>query len=133
MRFKDLLGRSGKSHQESATGRLLTTPDVAAAEPRPLPAPPPPRPTTELPVADAFERLLAAEQGEAELPSVPAPAAPPAVLSDADVDRIARRVGERLAESPLADDLRRIVSEVSERLVREEIDRIRKAAEAREP
>jgi hypothetical protein len=83
-----------------------------------------------VPVADRFALLLAEEQGEA--PVVARAAAPPApTLTDRDIDRIALRVAERLAETPLAADVQRIVAEVSERLVKEEIQRIRKAAESR--
>jgi hypothetical protein len=77
-------------------------------------------------LADAFDRLLAEEQGEA-----------PAAfygsgygLSDADLDRIAARVADRLARGGLGDTVTRIVTEVSERLVREEIARIRQSASA---
>ena len=41
------------------------------------------------------------------------------------------RVAERLGSSSLAADIQRIVADVSERLVREEIERIRQAAESR--
>jgi hypothetical protein len=46
-------------------------------------------------------------------------------LSSEDLDALAARVLERLAQSPLPESLVRIVTEVSERLVREEIARIR--------
>lgn len=73
--------------------------------------------------ADAFAILLAEEQGEA----VPAPAVPQPTLeiSDAMVDRIADRVAERMLRSVFGEQLRGTVHEVSERLVREEIQRIR--------
>ena len=51
-----------------------------------------------------------------------------AELSDADVERIAARVAERLLRGPMTDTVTRVVAEVSERLVREEIARIRAAA-----
>ena len=154
MRFKDLLGRSNKPELDSPGGRLLTTPGgppPAASAPGTVPAPPPaivdapkpaaepPKPaavpvatTADLPVADAFERLLAVEQGEL----VPAPEPEPAAagpLSDEEIDRIARRVAERIGSTQLAADIQRIVADVSERLVREEIQRIRQAAESRQP
>jgi hypothetical protein len=75
-------------------------------------------------LADAFAMLLAEEQGEA-----------PATLyggsyglSEADLDRIAARVVDRLSRGALGGTVTRIVMEVSERLVREEIDRIRQSA-----
>ena len=59
------------------------------------------------------------------------PSPPVGPLSDADVERIAARVAERLLQGPMADKVARVVAEVSERLVREEIDRIRAAARSR--
>jgi hypothetical protein len=136
VRFRDLLGRSEKNDADPSRGRLVTAPEA------PLPVPPadresqeprPPRTapsSPDVPVADRFALLLAEEQGEA--PVVPRPAAPPALtLTDRDIDRIALRVAERLADTPLAADLQRVVAEVSERLVKEEIQRIRQAAESR--
>lgn len=52
-------------------------------------------------------------------------------LSDADVERIAARVAERLLQGPMADRVARVVADVAERLVREEIDRIRAAARSK--
>ena len=75
-------------------------------------------------LADAFDLLLAEEQGEA----------PAALygggygLSEADLERIAARVADRLTRGGLGDTVARIVTEVSERLVREEIERIRQSA-----
>jgi hypothetical protein len=54
-------------------------------------------------------------------------------LSDADIERLSARVAERFAAGPLRDEVRRIVAEVSERMVREEIARIRHVAESEEP
>ena len=153
MRFKDLLGRSNKPEPEPPTGRLLTTPGgpstnatpPASVAPPPTAAVEPPRPPAVvstaaapvLPVADAFEHLLAVEQGELvpapepePMPVEPPPAAGP--LSDEEIDRIAMRVAERLGSSLLAADIQRIVADVSERLVREEIQRIRQSAESRQ-
>jgi transglutaminase-like putative cysteine protease len=151
VRFKDLLGRSSKPEQEPPNGRLITPASGPAPSPsaadireeqraRPAsperPAVPPPAnppvgaPPSNLPVADRFAMVLAVEQGETTLPPPPAGDRDTA-LSDEDLDRLARRVAEHLASSPLATDVQRIVAEVSERLVREEIARIRKAAESR--
>jgi hypothetical protein len=80
-------------------------------------------------IAEAFSALLAAEQGE--------PGATPIrlgtngsapVVTDAMVDDVAKRVIQRLAlgSSEQMDGIvKQIVSNVAERLVREEIDRIR--------
>jgi CheY-like chemotaxis protein len=76
-------------------------------------------------VADAFESLLAAEQGEA-----PEPQAPVIEISDEIIERIATRVAEHLTDGVLIETVTEIVSGVSERLVREEIERIRSRAEA---
>jgi hypothetical protein len=77
-------------------------------------------------VADAFESLLAEEQGE-----TPPPPAPVIEISDEVIERIALRVAEHLTEGMLIDTVSHIVGAVSERLVREEIARIRAAAQAR--
>jgi hypothetical protein len=57
--------------------------------------------------------------------------APP--LSDAQIDELAQRVADKLTAGVVGDRLRdtvrRIVAETSERLVREEIARVRAAAE----
>ena len=62
------------------------------------------------------------------------PTTPPAAtLTDAQIEDLVARVAERLADGVLGDELRdsvrRVVSETSERLVREEIARLRREAE----
>ncbi len=150
MGLKDFLGLSSRS-TETATGRLVTSsvPSAAAAaeavpaltdarpaEPGPVAAAPdasptiavavaaPVEPAPAYSVADAFAMLLAVEQGELPGPVVGSHPG----LSEAEIDRIAARVSERLAHGPLNATVLRIVSEVSERLVREEIDRIRQSS-----
>jgi len=72
-----------------------------------------------LSLSDAFLALLAAEQGR----PVPNGAVLPApVVADAQIDEIARRVAARLGDEPL----RQAVLDAAERLVREEIDRIKR-------
>jgi hypothetical protein len=83
-------------------------------------------------IADAFSALLAAEQGE---PGAMPPrfagngsSSPPAV-TDTMIDDVARRVIQRLAlgsSEQMQAIVKEIVSGVAERLVREEIDRIRR-------
>lgn len=83
-------------------------------------------------IADAFSALLAAEEGE------PGAAPPrlggngsPAAVTDTMIDDVARRVIERLAlgsSDQMQAMVKEIVSSVAERLVREEIDRIRRNA-----
>jgi hypothetical protein len=84
-------------------------------------------PTSERIVADAFTALLAVEQGEpgARPVRLTSASAEP-VITDALIDEIARRVMERLSPAVVRDAVTDLVSEVTERLVREEIERIRK-------
>lgn len=128
-----------------------SAPPIAASAPVELPAsesqPPPTRPAVEhreavpmapVPVervtmvaesnhiADAFETLLAAEQGEIQLPDRPT-----IEISDEVIDRIAARVAERLAEGMFLDTVSRVASVVTEQLVKDEIARIRNAARER--
>jgi CheY-like chemotaxis protein len=76
-------------------------------------------PATSPSLSDAFGALLAAERGTT---SGSGPALPPIALSDATLDEIARRVIARLGDEPM----RQAVLDAAERLVREEIDRIKK-------
>ncbi len=66
-------------------------------------------------------------------PPAPPPPAPPGELTETQVEAIAQRVADKLVAGIIGDRLReavtRIVSETSERLVREEIARIRYEAE----
>jgi CheY-like chemotaxis protein len=79
-------------------------------------------------ILDAFHALLAMEQGEPR-PAVRAQApAAPAAITDELVDEVTRRVLERLAPNAARDLVRQVVAEVAERLIREEIARIKAAA-----
>ncbi len=86
-----------------------------------------PRPAADAPVptlAEAFAALLAAEQGQAV-----APAAVPREAVAADViEQVTRRVIERMSDAAV----REIVLDVAERLVREEIDRIKSSSRDRD-
>lgn len=85
------------------------------------PAPPP--------LADAFAALLAAEQGlPTPSPVGFAPAPATAAVTPEVVEEVTRRVLERLSDRVVRDTVTEIVSQVAERLVREEIDRIKKGA-----
>jgi CheY-like chemotaxis protein len=83
-------------------------------------------------VADMFAALFAAEQGEAVAAAAPSqashPAAGPVTATDGLVDEVTRRVVERLAPDAANELVAQIVSEVAERLIREEISRIKAAA-----
>jgi CheY-like chemotaxis protein len=70
-------------------------------------------------LSDAFGALLSAERGTG---STAGPALPPVALSDATIDEIARRVIARLGD----EQMRQAVLDAAERLVREEIERIKK-------
>jgi CheY-like chemotaxis protein len=85
-------------------------------------------------VADAFAALLEAEQqggvmppatAEVTMPSVPYQAP---VLTDALVDDVVERVVQRLGGDSLREAVLRVVSQTAERLVREEIERLKAAA-----
>ncbi len=140
------------------TDEVTAEPIVQAPEPSPLPVPvfmapmadaaPPPAPSPRM--ADAFEELLAFEQGE-PLPvhevAAPPPTAPMVVqvpapeITPAMLDQIASQVADRLAAglfgeqlraamtTTMRDTIRGLVSETSERLVREEIARVKAQAE----
>jgi CheY-like chemotaxis protein len=93
-----------------------------------LPAPPvqPAAAPSLPPLADAFAALLAAEQGESPLapPPWPSPVVAPAVTDDL-VEQVSRRVLEQLTDSVVRAAVPDIVSAIAERLVREEIERIK--------
>ena len=91
-----------------------------------------PRPVVSVPMADAFVALLAAEQGETlTIPGVfaPPPAAASAGITDELVERVAERVVNRLSDSVVRETVRDTVSRVAERLVRDEIQRIKKMSQ----
>lgn len=104
--------------------RPSTLPSEMPTEQIPRPAPatfagPPEAPAAPTPsIADAFAALLAAEQGA---PPPPPFAAPP--LSDEMIDLIVSRVLDRMADDTMSD----VVTRVAERLVREEIEKIKNA------
>ena len=80
-------------------------------------------------LADAFAALLAAEQGEPTppvAPSWPVVAAAPAAVSDDLVEAVTRRVLDRLTDHRVVrETVADVVSSIAERLVREEIERIK--------
>jgi CheY-like chemotaxis protein len=75
-------------------------------------------------IADAFEALLAVEE-EQRMANQPRQESQPIVITDELVEAVADRVMARLAPDGFTDLISRIVTDVAERLVREEIDRIR--------
>ena len=102
------------------SGSVATTPlnlqplTPMAPPPAPMPAPAP-APPPKVTLANAFTALLAAEQS-----TQPAMPAAPAV-SEASIEDAVRRVLVRMTD----DLVRRIVLDTAERLIREEIERIK--------
>jgi hypothetical protein len=88
----------------------------------------PPSPMHQAPLANAFAALLAAEQGRPVPPSALAGAVPLAI-SEETIEEIVRRVIARMSDEPM----RRLVLDAAERLVREEIERIKGAGRPSEP
>jgi len=84
-------------------------------------------PALRMPLTDAFAAMLEAEQTGTEV-SLPAPAAvaAPAIDVNALADQIARRVLEQLSDRVVRDTVAEIVGATAERLVREEIERIKR-------
>jgi len=98
---------------------------IAAGEPLAV-APTAPRDLP--PLGDAFAAILAAETADPALPSTrsapaPTPAAP--VITDDVIDRVSRRVIEQLTDRVVREAVAEAVSGIAERLVREEIERIK--------
>ncbi|HXH23931.1 MAG TPA: hypothetical protein VNI78_01705, partial [Vicinamibacterales bacterium] len=75
------------------------------------------------PIVEMFTALLAAERGE-PVPAFDWPPRP--AVTEELVDEITRRVLERLAPDAVRGAVAQVVADVAERLVREEIERIRK-------
>lgn len=115
-------------------GRPIEPPPVVGAPPAvpSISAPPPAPPVSPIaPVSldQAFAALLAAEQGHAPLPTVrlsesPSGGWPQAdAVPDAVIDAVVNKVIARMGD----DSMRAAVLDAAERLVREEIDRIKNA------
>lgn len=100
----------------------MSQPIAPSAVPSPAPSSPSASTSTGLPsLAEAFAALLAAEQGQAVAPSPAAAAMPGDQDKNELVEDIVRRVIERLGD----EAVQRTVLDVAERLVREEIERIK--------
>jgi hypothetical protein len=106
---------------EAQRSRLSPTAVVTASVAR--------APMTPPNMADSFHALLAEEQGGA---AAPAPIEP-VLISEDVIEQIASRVAQRLSEGVFVETVRRVVEEVAERLVREEIARIRAKVDAQKP
>jgi CheY-like chemotaxis protein len=111
--------------------QVLSAPPTAAAaaEPEPpaeAPVVPAANSSGRTVIADAFSALLALEAGEPGARPVRLTTAPEQpVITDAIIEDITRRVLKRLAPDTARSVVVDVVSEIAERLVREEIARIR--------
>jgi hypothetical protein len=77
-----------------------------------------------VPLADAFADLLAAEQG-APAPAWQAARAEAPAVSEDLVEQVTRRVLDRLSDRVVRETAVDLVSAIAERLIREEIERIK--------
>jgi hypothetical protein len=151
--MQDWLGDPGSGRAADLASQLFGAPpaprEVARATTdalwdrfaAPPAAPPPPRPARPAPatyasppsgggVADAFSALLAVEQGEAPIPAPPPPGLNPETMT-ALVDQITAEVIDRLGTAAVQERATDVLTRVAERLVREEIARIREVAAPR--
>jgi CheY-like chemotaxis protein len=111
-------GRATLAKVPAAVGEVpVASPEEPATEI--TMAPPPPGPAS---LASAFSAILAEERGEG-----PAAIGPPAtgLVSDALVEELARRVVARLTDTVLRQEVSARVLDVAERLITEEIERIK--------
>ena len=106
--------------------RAVHPPAPPKTKPRPQVSRPPPSGSPVL--AEAFTALLAAEQGGAPAP-VDRTSVAERLITDELIEAVTRRILERLSDQVVRSTVGDIVSEVAERLVREEIEHIKKTAE----
>jgi hypothetical protein len=79
-------------------------------------------------LAEAFAALLAAEKDDGRplvAPAWPVPPPPPSLSAEEIVEQVTQRVLERLSDRVVRETVADIASSVAERLVREEIGRIK--------
>ncbi len=110
----------------------IVPPQAAPAAPAPPSAPvaqSQPAPAAFPPLADAFAALLEAEQKSPAALAAPVwpAAAPPAIAPSDLVDQVTRRVLEQMSDRTVRETVADMVSQIAERLVREEIERIKKS------
>ena len=120
--YFDRLDKAFATLNTSLEPREPGSPAASHPEPEEPEAPEAPRIPSTTGLADTFATLLAVEQGELP-PSALLPS--PRAGDDELVDRIARRVVEQLGDRAVRDLAADIVSRTAERLVREEIERIK--------
>ena len=80
-------------------------------------------------LAEAFAALLAAERLESSAPAAlwPAVSAPSTAVSEETIEAITRRVLDRLSDAVVREAVSDVASKIAERVVREEIERIKAA------
>jgi CheY-like chemotaxis protein len=126
--FASLSTAASQQSPLTSAAPSAATDAVAATESRAEDRPAPGAPTSLPSLADAFAALLAAEQSDPASPTAPAwPAsqhAAPLVTDDA-IEAIVRRVLARLSDTVVRDAVTDVVTTIAERLVREEIERIK--------
>ena len=130
--IEDVLGGASLRQPDAPLPGRIAPPVAEPAETSstlaPSPGPPEPPAPARNPLAHAFSLLLAVEQGELDSGAITIGMVSPRVeITDELVDRITRQVLERLAPGTAKNLVSEIVSEIAERLVHEEIQRIRKA------
>jgi CheY-like chemotaxis protein len=127
----DWFSRPAPASAHAAPAPVDAPPQPVQAAPAPQSAPVvpfQPAPSALPPLADAFAALLAAEQRSPAALAVPAwPAADPSAIPSDLVDQVTRRVLEQMSDRSVRDTVAGIVTQVAERLVREEIERIKKS------
>ena len=117
--------------QTEAVPVAAAVPAPSPAQPRAVPAAAPAPPAVDVPVADAFAALFGAEQqstGAVPTGSPQTVTLPASVVTDDLVQAITRRVVEQLGTQELRTVVADVVSTVAERLVREEIERLKAKA-----
>ena len=117
--------------QQPAPEAPVATPAPAAvSSPAVAPAAPSPEAPAFPRLGDAFAALLAAEQASPAAAAAPVwPAAAAASVPAGDlVDEVTRRVLDRMSDRAVRETVADLVSQVAERLVREEIERIKKSS-----
>ena len=147
-RVRELLDRSGAARPEPAAPAAADSSAPTVAEGASMPGEPesagpaetmastsaavapvlaqtPPAATKGGGLADAFAALLAAEQRTAGGAAAPAWAPPAPAATDELIDEVAERVLDRLSNQVVRQAVADAVSGIAERLVREEIERIK--------
>jgi CheY-like chemotaxis protein len=132
----DLTGASGDltaapAHLIAAPGDLTAAPGDPTAAPAHrtvAPTPAAPAPVALPTMAEAFAAFLAAEQNDARPGAAPAwPTIAPAAaeITDDVIEQVSRRVLDRLSDRVVRETVTDLVTTLAERLVREEIERIK--------